>query len=241
MLWAFSGVLALAETAFTRVSRIRLLALEEDGDKRARRVLRLLEHPEQTLNSILLLVLGCQMIGATLLGTVLEPSFGGGGHRGLASSSRSSSCSRCSRSCPKTFALQHSDRTALAISPLLVGVTGFLPLRLLTRGFIGFANVVLPGKGMRSGPFTTEADILTMADVAAEEDSIETEERELIHSIFEFGDTVVREVMLPAHRHGRGRGRRDRRRGDRDRDRGRQVAAARVRRHARRHRRARCS
>ncbi len=68
---------------------------------------------------------------------------------------------------------------------------------MLSRVFIGFANVVLPGKGMRLGPFTTEADILTMADVAAQEDTIETEERELIHSIFEFGDTVVREVMLP--------------------------------------------
>ena len=63
LLWAISGVLALAETAFTRVSRIRLLALEEEGDKRARRVARLLEHPEQTLNSILLLVLGCQTPG----------------------------------------------------------------------------------------------------------------------------------------------------------------------------------
>jgi CBS domain containing-hemolysin-like protein len=98
---------------------------------------------------------------------------------------------------PKTFALQHSERTALAISPLLASVTGFWPLRVLSRLFIGFANIVLPGKGMRAGPFTTEADILTMADVAAEEDTIETEERELIHSIFEFGDTVVREVMVP--------------------------------------------
>src|SRR5437868_5119534 len=79
VLWAFSGVLSLAETAFTRASRIRLLAREEEGDKRARRVLRLLEHPEQTLNSILLLLLGCQMIGATILGTVLEPSLGAAG------------------------------------------------------------------------------------------------------------------------------------------------------------------
>ncbi len=196
LLWAFSGVLALAETAFTRASRIRLLALEEEGDKRARRVVRLLEHPEQTLNSILLLVLGCQMIGATLLGTVLEPSLGAAG---IAASIfiEIFVVFTLFEVVPKTFALQHSDRTALAISPLLVGVTSFLPLRLLTRLFIGFANVVLPGKGMRSGPFTTEADILTMADVAAQEDSIEPEERELIHSIFDFGDTVVREVMLP--------------------------------------------
>jgi putative hemolysin len=196
VLWILSGVLALAETAFTRVNPIRLRALDEEGDKRARRVLRLLEHPEQTLNSILLLVLGCQMIGATVLGTVLEPSFGAAGIA-ISIFVEIFVVFTLFEVVPKTFALQHSDRTALAISPLLSSVTAFPPLRLLTRGFIGFANVVLPGKGMRLGPFTTEADILTMADVAAQEDSIEPEERALIHSIFDFGDTVVREVMLP--------------------------------------------
>ncbi len=196
LLWTLSGVLALAETAFTRVNGIRLRALDEDGDKRARRVLRLLEHPEQTLNSILLLVLGCQMIGATVLGTVLEPSLGAAGIA-VGIFVEIFVVFTLFEVVPKTFALQHSERTALAISPLLVFVTRFWPLRMLSRGFIGFANVVLPGKGMRMGPFTTEADILTMADVAAQEDSIEPEERELIHSIFDFGDTVVREVMLP--------------------------------------------
>ena len=62
---------------------------------------------------------------------------------------------------------------------------------------IGVGNVVLPGKGLKQGPFVTEEEIRTMADVAASEDVIEREERRLIHSIFEFGDTVVREVMLP--------------------------------------------
>jgi putative hemolysin len=196
LLWTFSGLLALAETAFTRVNRIRLLALEEEGDKRARRVVRLLEHPEQTLNSILLLLLGCQMIGATILGTVLEPALGAVGVA-VGIFLEIFVVFTLFEVVPKTFALEHSERTALAISPLLVFVTGFLPLRLLSRGFIGFANVVLPGKGLRHGPFTTEAEILTMADVAAQQSTIETEERELIHSIFEFGDTVVREVMLP--------------------------------------------
>ena len=112
-------MLALAETAFTRVSRIRLLALEEEGDKRARRVLRLLEHPEQTLNSILLLVLGCQMIGATLLGTVLEPSLGAAGIA-VGIFIEIFVVFTLFEVVPKTFALQHSERTALAISPLLV-------------------------------------------------------------------------------------------------------------------------
>jgi CBS domain containing-hemolysin-like protein len=59
------------------------------------------------------------------------------------------------------------------------------------------ANVVTPGEGIKRGPFVTEAEIRTMAEVAAEEDAIEEEEKEMIHSIFEFGDTVVREVMVP--------------------------------------------
>ena len=196
LLWAFSGVLAMAETAFTRVSRIRLLALEEEGDKRARRVLRLMEHPEETLNSILLLVLGCQMIGATLLGTTLEPALGAVGVA-VGIVVEIFVVFTLFEVVPKTFALQHSERAALLVSPLLVFVTRFWLLRVLTRGFIGIANVVLPGKGLRHGPFVTEEEILTMADVAAQEAAIETEERELIHSIFEFGDTVVREVMLP--------------------------------------------
>src|SRR6476659_8861910 len=194
--WAFSGVLAMAETAFTRVSRIRLLALEEEGDKRARRVLRLMEHPEKTLNSILLLVLGCQMIGATILGSALEPELGGWGVAvGIAA--EIFVVFTLFEVVPKTFALQHSERSALMLSPLLVFTTSFWPLRVLTRMFIGLANVVLPGKGLRRGPFVTEEDLLTIADVAAQEAAIETEERELIHSIFDFGDTVVREVMVP--------------------------------------------
>src|SRR4051794_9375549 len=176
LLWTFSGVLALAETAFTRASRIRLLALEDEGDKRARRVLRLLEHPEQTLNSILLLVLGCQMIGATILGTVLEPALGPWGIA-VGIVLEIFVVFTLFEVVPKTFALQHSDRSALMLSPLLSFVTSFWPLRVLTRGFIGIANVLLPGKGLAKGPFVTEEEILTMADVAAQESAIEIDER----------------------------------------------------------------
>ena len=196
VLFAFSAVLALSETAFVRVSRIRMLNLAEEGDKRAERVLRLLDHPEQTLNSVLLVLLACQMISATLLGTVLEPTFGTAGVV-LGMVIEITVVFTFAEVAPKTFAIQHSERAVMGVSGLLVFLTKFRPLRLLTRGFIGLANVVLPGKGLRGGPFVTEDDLLTMADVAASEASIESEERELIHSIFEFGDTVVREVMVP--------------------------------------------
>ena len=196
LLFAFSAVLALAETAFVRASRIRMLNLAEEGDKRAERILRLLEHPEQTLNSVLLVLLACQMVSATLLGTVLEPTFGTAGVV-IGMVIEITVVFTFAEVAPKTFAIQHSERAVMGVSGLLTFLTKFRPLRILTRGFIGLANIVLPGKGLRGGPFVTEDDLLTMADVAASEASIETEERELIHSIFEFGDTVVREVMVP--------------------------------------------
>jgi CBS domain containing-hemolysin-like protein len=196
VLFALSAVLALSETAFVRVSRIRLMNLADEGDKRAERLLRLLEHPEQTLNSVLLVLLACQMVSATLLGTLLEPSYGTVGVA-LGMVIEITVVFTFAEVAPKTFAVQHAERAAMAVSGLLVFLTRFWLTRILTRGFIGLANVVLPGRGLRGGPFVTEAEILTMADVAAQEASIETEERELIHSIFEFGDTVVREVMVP--------------------------------------------
>ena len=82
VLWAFGGVLALSETAFVRASRIRLLNLAEEGDKRAERVVRLLEHPEQTLNSVLLMLLASQMVSATLVGTLLPSAWKGWGVAG---------------------------------------------------------------------------------------------------------------------------------------------------------------
>jgi CBS domain containing-hemolysin-like protein len=196
LLIAFSAVLALSETAFVRASRIRLLNLAEEGDKRAERVLRMLERPEQTMNTVLLVVLACQMVSATLLGTLLEPTFGAAGVA-LGILIEIVVVFTFAEVAPKTFAVQHAERAVMAVSGLLAFLTRFPPLRVLTRGFIGLANVVLPGKGLRRGPFVTEEEILTMADVAAQEAAIETEERELIHSIFDFGDTVVREVMVP--------------------------------------------
>jgi CBS domain containing-hemolysin-like protein len=95
----------------------------------------------------------------------------------------------------KTFGVLHSDRAALAVAPL-VWFLGRL-LAAPTRALIGLANVLLPGRGLKEGPFVSEADLRSMAEVGHEEGSIEREEKELIHSIFEFGDTIAREVMVP--------------------------------------------
>src|SRR5690242_18031082 len=148
LLWGFSAVLALSETAFVRASRIRLINLAEEGERRAERVLRMLERPEQTMNTVLLMLLACQMISATLLGTVLEPGFGAAGVA-LGIVIEIVVVFTFAEVAPKTFAVQHAERAVMMVSGLLTFVTRFPPLRVLTRGFIGLANIVLPGKGLR--------------------------------------------------------------------------------------------
>jgi CBS domain containing-hemolysin-like protein len=96
---------------------------------------------------------------------------------------------------PKTFAIQQTDRVALFLAPLIVGLGRlFGPL---AGGLVKVANLIMPGKGLPQGPFITEHELRALAEVASDEDQIEEGEKELIHSIFEFGDTIVREVMVP--------------------------------------------
>jgi putative hemolysin len=196
VLFAVSSVMALAETAFTRASRIRLKALAEDGDRRALRLLGLFDEPERTLNSVLLVVLVCQMTSATLVGSLLEQR---GGWIGFVAGTvlEVFIFFTFAEVAPKTYAVKHPERAALALSPLLVFMTRFKPLRVFVRGFIGLANVVIPGRGLPKGPYVTEAEILAMVDVAADEAAIEAEEQELIHSVLEIGDTPVSDVMVP--------------------------------------------
>lgn len=196
VLFVISVFLAVAETAFVRMNRIRALSLAEEGRKGASRLADMLEHPEQTLNSVLLLVLVSQLTTASLLGILLDRQAGAYGVVfGLVL--QIVLFFVIGEVAPKTYAVQHTDRAALAVTPFLSAITRFPPMRVVARALIGLANVVLPGRGIKEGPFVTEEDLRAMADVAADEKEIEREESKLIHSIFEFGDTLAREVMLP--------------------------------------------
>jgi CBS domain containing-hemolysin-like protein len=98
---------------------------------------------------------------------------------------------------PKNWAVHHPERSALMSAPVVSALVRFWPIRILSGGLIGLANLIIGKKGGYLGAMVTESELLAMADVAVEGEVIETEERELIHSIIEFGDTVVREVMVP--------------------------------------------
>lgn len=96
---------------------------------------------------------------------------------------------------PRTLGRQHSDSFALLASPLIVGLRTFLGP--VARVLIALGNAVTPGRGYRDGPFQSESELRDLVDLAGESAVIEAGEREMIHSVFELGDTVAREVMVP--------------------------------------------
>jgi CBS domain containing-hemolysin-like protein len=188
------SVLAVAEASLTRMTRVRALALVEEGRRNAVVLERIEADPPRFLNAIYLTVMLCQNGSAILVAILAERTFGGLGVT-LVSVAFTLAYFVLVEAMSKTFGVLHSDRAALLVAPLV----WFLGRALArpTSALIGLANVLLPGRGLKQGPFVSEADLRSMAEVGHEEGSIEREEKELIHSIFEFGDTIVREVMVP--------------------------------------------
>jgi len=196
-LTAIAAFLAAAETSLTRMSRARAAYLEEEERRGARQLLALVEQPARFLNLVLLLVLVVQFFATALFTSVLSRLVGGGLGVAIAATVMTVLTFIFAEVAPKTYAVQHTDRAALAVAPFVYVLTRLPILGPLTRLLIGIGNVVTPGKGLKSGPFVSEDEIKAMVDEAERDDVIEEEEREMIHSIFEFGDTILREVMVP--------------------------------------------
>lgn len=189
-----ASVLAVAETSITRTTRSRASAMADQDPKRGGRVKRIVDNLERDLNAIYLSVNIVQTVQAALVGVLAGRLFGPLGVA-IGIVLNVVVLFVLAEAAPKTWALQHTDRAALMTAPL-VDFVGWV-LRWPARVLIGVANVILPGKGLKKGPFVTEEEILALAEEAMEHAVIEESERDLIESIIDFGDTVVREIMVP--------------------------------------------
>jgi putative hemolysin len=191
-----SGFLALSETGLTRMNRVKAITLEEQGRRGATALRKLVEHPERAINPVLFLLLLCNTVAATLVGVVAAHAVGPLGVL-AATAFEVVFIFVFAEAAPKTWAVQNTEKAALIAAPVVIALVKIPPIRWITNALIRVSNLVLPGKGIKQGPFVSEEELLAMADAAVEDDVIEREERTLIHSIIDFGDTVVREVMVP--------------------------------------------
>ena len=200
LVWAvvfvlLAGVLACIEAALSRVSRVRVEELVRAERPGALRLQKVLSDPPRSLNLLLLLRTALELaatgvvivyaldvrdralsvVAAVAVMTVVSYVFVG--------------------VAPRTIGRQQAEGVALRGSGLALALTrvfGPLPRLLILLG-----NALTPGRGFREGPFASEAELRDLVELAQERGVVERAERDMINSVFELGDTIVREVMVP--------------------------------------------
>ena len=188
--------LAIAEMGLSKMTKPRAAAITENKPRIEPSLTALVDNPEGWINPLLLMVNVCQTVQATLTGIVAGNLFGGVGVA-VGVTLNVIVFFVLAEAVPKTYAVLNPDRAAMIAARPVRALTAFPPLRMISAGLIGLTNVLVKGRGLESGPFVSEQEFLGIVEAAAQDEVIEDEERELIESIIEFGDTVAREVMVP--------------------------------------------
>lgn len=194
LLFLVAVFLAAAETALVRVSRVRVAALAEEGSRRARRLEGMLADPTRVLNAILLAALLVQIGAATVTGVLADRWFGGVGIT-LASVVLTLLLFVYSEAIPKTYAVRHPARVAMAVVTPVAMMERLL--RPLVAGLVAFADLQAPGRGVATAPTVTEAELIRLSSTAAAEGAITPVDAQLIARAFRFGDRTADEVMVP--------------------------------------------
>jgi len=191
-----AGAFAMVETAIARTSRVRADALLREERRGADRLRLIADDAPRYLNLVLLLRLGAELTAVSIVTAIIVVERGGGRLAIAISAALMVVVSYVLVGvAPRTIGVQHSDTVALRSAAAVVWLTrlfGPLPKLLILVG-----NAVTPGRGLPSGPFASEAELRDLVDLAEQGQLIEEGERDMIHSVFELGDTLVREVMVP--------------------------------------------
>jgi CBS domain containing-hemolysin-like protein len=196
LLVPLAGVLAGVEAALVRVSAARVEEMERGGDRRAGRLLAVLADLPRHTNLLLLLRLVCELLATVLVARVVLNWLGlGWSGVGFTVGVMVVVSYVLVGVGPRTLGRQHPYQLALATASLVHGLARVLgPLASL---LILIGNAITPGRGFRDGPFATEVELRELVDLAEQRGVVEHGERDMIHSVFELGDTIAREVMVP--------------------------------------------
>jgi len=200
VLVVLAGLFSAADAALGPFSLARAEELLDDRRAGAKRLVALLADPPRYLNTVLLLRLLCEISATVIVALLVRHWYGGAGPATYATAIAAMLVISfvAIGVGPRTVGRQHNERVALAAAVPVVAVArvlGPIPQLLILVG-----NALTPGKGFREGPFTPtggETVLRELVDLAEASNVIEGDERTMIHSVLELGDTVAREVMVP--------------------------------------------
>jgi CBS domain containing-hemolysin-like protein len=190
------GLLACMDSALARVSAARVEEFQREQRRGAAALRTVVADRARYTNLLLMLRVGCEVTATVLATIVARSQFGGHGLVYLITVLIMVVIVYAVIGVgPRTIGRQHPNSVALA---------GAGAVRLLGRLFnplasllILFGNSITPGRGFREGPFSSEVELRELVDMAEERGVVEHGERQMIQSVFELGDTIAREVMVP--------------------------------------------
>ena len=196
LLLGFAGFLAGTEASLNSISRIAVEELVNSKKRGSVWLLKVTSNRIKYLNVVLLVRKACELAATAIVATIALDTFT---DRRVALSVTVLGMLIVSYVLvgvgPRTLGRQHPIKWARP-GAIVAGALAVV-LSPVTRLLIAIGNAITPGKGFRGGPFTTEAEFRDLVNQAREQGFVEDDEHEMIHSVFELGDTLVREVMVP--------------------------------------------
>jgi CBS domain containing-hemolysin-like protein len=191
-----AGVFAAADAALLSVSRARVDALVRTGRPGARALAAVVADRPRHVNLLILLRLAAETAATVVLTLALDQAITPPWLAGLTAGAIMLVVSYVLVGVgPRTLGRQHPYRVGMVVAaPIRALVTLLGPL---TSLLILVGNAITPGQGFRQGPFSSEVELRELVDMAGDTGVVDEDERQMIHSVFELGDTLVREVMVP--------------------------------------------
>jgi len=196
LLLLFAGFLAGSESALNSISRVIVDDLIANKPKQAQRLMKVIQEPYRYLNVLLLVRKTCELTATVL---AADAFLAHTHHHALSIAITIAVMVTLSYVVvgvgPRTLGRQHAmswARPAAIVADFLAMILGPLTTLLIAIG-----NAITPGRGFRTGPFSSEAELRDLVDQASERGLVEESEREMIHSVFDLGETLVRELMVP--------------------------------------------
>ncbi len=196
LLVPLAGLFAAADAALLSVSRARVDALVRTGRAGSRALAAVVADRPRHVNLLLLLRLASETSATVLLTVALVSTFRTVWAGALTAGAIMLVVSYVFIGVgPRTLGRQHPYRLGMLVAaPVRALATLLGPL---ARLLILVGNALTPGHGFRQGPFSSEVELRELVDMASSSGVVDEGERQMIHSVFELGDTLVHEVMVP--------------------------------------------
>ncbi len=190
-----SAFFSSAETAFSTVNRVKMRTLEEEGNKRAAKVNKILDRYSKMISTILIgnniVNLSASSLATTLAIRISVPV-------GIATGILTILILICGEIVPKTWAVLYSEKLSLFYSGIIYVLMHVLTpvIFIVDKIAHGFLRLLHADPNKKANPMT-ESELKTYVDVSHEDGVIESEEREMIYNVFDFSDALAKDIMIP--------------------------------------------